>query len=487
MNHSGIRSKLLWSVGALAMGYLLFLGLVQWTASTTGKHLLLLSESIYPAALKIEKAQSSLQNVMKDYKDAVMLQDKNALASADHDSASVSDLLAQSSSKLAAEPALQQQVNRVAEQYSALHELSKTAYTSMVLSPDTSSDRMQVSMASLTRDNAAMKQSFTNLQEEIGVKAFQAELDSVAASNSHQRSLAILLFLFAIAVAAITFMVMEKQVSRPLRELVSRLSEGASRVADAAHQVSESGISLAAGASRQAESLEDTSSSSQEISSMAERSAADCEATAELVTRSQVTFSNTNLSLTQLVTAMDEIGVSSGKVSKIIKVIDDIAFKTNILALNAAIEAARAGDAGAGFAVVADEVRNLAQKCAQAASDSAQIVEESISRSNEGKTRLDGVSLSIHAVTSESAKVKELVDQINVASNEQTRGINQIARAISQMEEVTQASAASADQSAAAAQELTAQSNRLNEIVNSLTLVIGGGRDRESRGRLGIL
>ncbi|HEV2618427.1 MAG TPA: methyl-accepting chemotaxis protein, partial [Acidobacteriaceae bacterium] len=161
-------------------------------------------------------------------------------------------------------------------------------------------------------------------------------------------------------------------------------------------------------------------------------------------------------------------------VSKIIKVIDDIAFKTNLLALNAAIEAARAGDAGAGFAVVADEVRHLAQKCAQAANDSAQIVEESISRSNEGKTRLDGVASSIHAVTVDSAKVKELVDQINVASTEQTRGISQIARAISQMEQVTQASAASADQSAAAAQELTAQSTRLNDIVDSLTLVIGG-------------
>jgi methyl-accepting chemotaxis protein len=475
MNRSGIRSKLLWSVGALAMGYLLFLGLVQWTASTTEKHLLLLSESIYPAALKLDKAQSHEQVVLKDYKDAVLLQDKNALESADRESDTVTNLLTQASAKLVSVPALQQQIDQVVEQYRALHESSKAAYTAMVLTPDASTDKSQASMSALTRDSATMKQSLVTLQDEVGVKAFQAELDSVSASNSHQRILAFLLFIFALAVAAITFMVMEKQVSRPLRELVSRLAEGASRVAEAAHQVSDSGISLAAGASRQADSLEETSSSSQEISSMAERSAADCEATAELVTRSQAKFNDTNHSLTQLVAAMDEIGISSGKVSKIIKVIDDIAFKTNILALNAAIEAARAGDAGAGFAVVADEVRNLAQKCAQAANDSAQIVEESISRSNEGKTRLDGVALSIHAVTVDSAKVKELVDQINVASNEQTRGINQIARAISEMEEVTQASAASADQSSAAAQELTAQSSRLSEIVDSLTLVIGGG------------
>ncbi len=475
MNRSGIRTKLLWSVGALAMGYLLFLGLVQWTASTTGKHLQLLSDSIYPAALKIEKAKSYQQNVVKDYKDAVLMQDKNALTAAEKDSNSVINNLSQTGKILAMEPALQQQVNVVIDQYRSLHESSKNAYTAMVLSPEESGDATQSSMAALNRDSSAMTQSLNTLQDEIGVKAFQAELDSVAASNSHQRILAFLLFVFALAVAAVTFMVMERQVSGPLRELVSRLAEGARRVADAAHQVSDSGVSLAAGASRQADSLEETSSSSQEISSMAERSAADCEATAELVTRSQAKFHDTNQSLIKLVVAMDEIGVSSGKVSKIIKVIDDIAFKTNILALNAAIEAARAGDAGAGFAVVADEVRNLAQKCAQAASDSAQIVEESISRSNEGKTRLDGVSSSIHAVTVDSAKVKELVDQINVASTEQTRGISQIARAISEMEEVTQASAASADQSAAAAQELTAQSSRLNEIVDSLTLVIGGG------------
>jgi methyl-accepting chemotaxis protein len=477
MNRSGIRSKLLWSVGALAMGYLLFLGLVQWTASTTQKHLLLLSESIYPAALKLDKAQSHQGVVLKDYKDAVLLQDKNALESADRESNNVTNLLTQASAKLTSVPQLQQQVDQVVERYKTLHQSSKDTYSALVLLPDGSTDKTQASMAALTRDSDNMKQSLADLQEEIGVKAFQAELDSVSASNAHQRTLAFMLFIFALAVAAITFMVMEKQVSRPLRELVSRLAEGAGRVAEAAHQVSDSGISLAAGASRQADSLEETSSSSQEISSMAERSAADCEATAELVTRSQAKFTDTNHSLTQLVVAMDEIGVSSGKVSKIIKVIDDIAFKTNILALNAAIEAARAGDAGAGFAVVADEVRNLAQKCAQAASDSAQIVEESISRSNEGKTRLDGVSSSIHAVTVDSAKVKELVDQINVASYEQTRGINQIAKAISQMEEVTQASAASADQSAAAAQELTAQSSRLNDIVDSLTLVIGGGND----------
>jgi methyl-accepting chemotaxis protein len=189
-------------------------------------------------------------------------------------------------------------------------------------------------------------------------------------------------------------------------------------------------------------------------------------------------FADANKSLSELVSAMNDISASSGKVSKIIKIIDEIAFQTNILALNAAVEAARAGEAGQGFAVVADEVRNLAQRCAQAAKDSAQIVEESIARSKQGETRLDNVALSIQSVTSESAKVKILVDQINVASNEQTRGIAQIASSISMMESVTQSSAASAQQSSAAAHELAAESGLLNEIVSSLGLVIAGGTAR---------
>ena len=211
---------------------------------------------------------------------------------------------------------------------------------------------------------------------------------------------------------------------------------------------------------------------------MAQRSAADCRSTAELVARSQSKFADTNVSLSELVTAMEGIRDSSRSVSKIIKIIDEIAFKTNILALNAAVEAARAGDAGLGFAVVAEEVRNLAHQCAQAAKDSADIIETSIRRSNEGKSRVDEVSVSIQGVIAESARVSTLIDQINVAGDEQMRGMMQIARSISQMQEVTQAAAASAQQSASSGRELTEQSSLLQEIVGSLTLVVEGSRPR---------
>jgi methyl-accepting chemotaxis protein/methyl-accepting chemotaxis protein-1 (serine sensor receptor) len=172
---------------------------------------------------------------------------------------------------------------------------------------------------------------------------------------------------------------------------------------------------------------------------------------------------------------MNEIRGSSEKISKIIHVIDEIAFQTNILALNAAVEAARAGEAGMGFAVVADEVRNLAHRSAQAAKDTAVLIEESIARSGEGGRKLDQVASSILQITGSSSQVKTLIDEVDVGSHEQSRGIEQISTAVNQMEQVTQRSAANAQQSAAASEELAAQAHSLYAIVERLRALVGDG------------
>jgi methyl-accepting chemotaxis protein len=271
-----------------------------------------------------------------------------------------------------------------------------------------------------------------------------------------------------------------RKLNKTLVRAIGDLWEGSGQVA-AARQVSSSSQSLAHGSSEQAASLEETSASSEEINAMARKNSENSREAADLVTGSQKKFLQTNKSLEETVLAMGEIHTQSGKISKIIKVIDEIAFQKNILALNAAVEAARAGEAGMGFAVVADEVRNLAQRCAQVAGDTAELIEESIAKSNDGQAKVDQVASAIRMITEEFGKVKDLVDEVNQGSQEQTRGIEEVAKAILQMQTVTQSTAAGAEESAAAAQQLNAQAQSLKDVVGLLTAMVGGAAAASSR------
>ncbi|PWT98944.1 MAG: hypothetical protein C5B51_28180 [Terriglobia bacterium] len=279
----------------------------------------------------------------------------------------------------------------------------------------------------------------------------------------------------ALLLGSVLAVVILRGVNRTLRVAIAELSSSAGQVAGAASQIASSSQLLAQASSEQASSLEETSASTEEINSMASRNTENSCSAAGLVTQSEQKFAETNQSLEEMVEAMGEIENSSGKISKIIKVIDEIAFQTNILALNAAVEAARAGEAGMGFAVVADEVRNLAQRSAQAAKDTASLIEESIATSNGGKVKVDKVARAIRAVTEDAGKVKTLVDEVNLGSQEQARGIEQIGRALAQMEQVTQTAASNSEQSAAASEELNAQAQALRHIVDGLTALVGAG------------
>ena len=269
-------------------------------------------------------------------------------------------------------------------------------------------------------------------------------------------------------------------VNKALKRAVTELSEGAEQVSSASGQVSGSSQSLAQGASEQAASLEETSASSEEMSSMTRKNAENSQQAAAVMHDVSRRVAEANRTLADMMTSMDEIGASSNKISKIIKVIDEIAFQTNILALNAAVEAARAGEAGMGFAVVAEEVRNLAQRSAQAAKDTASLIEDSILKSTEGSRKLGEVAGSIHAITEGAGKVRTLVDEVEASCKEQAQGIEQISKAVSRMDAVTQRTAANAEESASASEELNAQSQALMAVVEQLQALVGAGSHSEA-------
>jgi methyl-accepting chemotaxis protein len=269
-----------------------------------------------------------------------------------------------------------------------------------------------------------------------------------------------------------------RSVTAPLRELAEGLSAGAEQTATASGQVASASQTLAEGASEQAASLEETSASLEEITSMVTRNAESAKSANSLTQLTSAAADEGVSTMSELQGAMGEIKGSSDEVAKIVKSIDEIAFQTNILALNAAVEAARAGESGAGFAVVADEVRSLAQRSAQAAKETATLIETAISKSQRGFQISEKVAADLHQIVSKIREVDRYVSEIASASHEQSEGIRQVATAVTQMDKVVQSNAASAEESASASEELNSQARTVEEAVGTLRELVGGGGRR---------
>ncbi|MFH1139726.1 MAG: methyl-accepting chemotaxis protein [Pseudomonadota bacterium] len=255
-----------------------------------------------------------------------------------------------------------------------------------------------------------------------------------------------------------------------LNEVLSQVKEAAVQVASGAAQISDSSQSLSQGASEQAASLEEITSSMTEIGAQTKLNAENAAVANKMAETSREAMHKGNDQMRGMVSAMEEINHASVEIAAIIKTIDGIAFQTNLLALNAAVEAARAGRHGKGFAVVAQEVRNLAARSGQAAQNIAQLIDGSVKKIQAGSEMVQLTSTSLAAMMAANKKVRDLIEQIAVDSNDQAQGVAQINQGLTQIEQVTQQNTANAEQTASAAEELSGQSAYLQQLLTRFNL-----------------
>jgi methyl-accepting chemotaxis protein len=334
---------------------------------------------------------------------------------------------------------------------------------------------MKILDGDVARHNATMEagladiSAFVQAQSQTNGQDTKAILDRNLTTTLRLSATIAVLALLAVGVVQWV----SRQIRRSLESAVGRMDEFVGKTTAAASQIAGSSQALADGASQQAASLEETGASLEEMSGMTKRNAEAAQNAKQLAGQARKVVDTGAASMVQMTASMQGIKTSSGEIAKIIKTIDEIAFQTNILALNAAVEAARAGEAGAGFAVVAEEVRALAQRSAQAARETADKIEAALAKSDEGVRTSGEVAAVLNQIVEQVRKMDALVGEIATASAEQSQGIDQVNRAVSDMDKITQSNAASAEESASAAHELSTQSTELRDLVDGLGTIVG--------------
>ncbi len=276
----------------------------------------------------------------------------------------------------------------------------------------------------------------------------------------------------ACAIGACVGVLIARNLVRLVKNLAGQLSAAADQTASASSQVAASSQSLANGASEQAAGIEEVSATIEQTAGLSRQNSENAERARQLSQAAREITETGAQQMRDLNVAMEAIKGAGSDISRIIKTIDEIAFQTNILALNAAVEAARAGEYGAGFAVVADEVRNLAQRAAQAARETAELIENSVTKSDQGGELTKQVGHSLDNILQQIREVDTLVAQIATASKEQSTGVTQVNVAMSQFDKTTQGAAAHAEETASAAEELSAQAVELQAISGRLSALV---------------
>jgi len=282
------------------------------------------------------------------------------------------------------------------------------------------------------------------------------------------------IILLGVALATFLSISIQRGLIRPLSEIIQGLENEVKDMVESSNSLAQESNILSDGAGAQATNLEQTSSALEQMAAMTRKNADNAALTSQTTAQTLKYIEEGAAAVSNMSLAMGEISTSAEEIGRIIKAIEEIAFQTNLLALNAAVEAARAGEAGMGFAVVADEVRNLAQRAAQAASDTSQLIEGTVARVRNGSEIAAKLDTSFKEINTGAKDVGTLITEISTANNEQAQGMGQVNTAVSHIDQVTQKSAASAGELAATSTQINDQAEQIRNYVTRLAEVLGG-------------
>lgn len=294
------------------------------------------------------------------------------------------------------------------------------------------------------------------------------------ALNKSLANIAVTALVMNISLMIALFISIRLMLIRPILDVASGLNRSADQVALSAQEISSASQSLSVNASEQAASLEESAAFLEEMAAMSRETSGLTQSAKRLMNENIEKSANSLKSLVRLTREMEQIEADSGHISQIIKTIDGIAFQTSLLALNAAVEAARAGASGAGFAVVADEVRNLALRSTGSAKDTQHLLESTVKRVTAAARAIKEINSDFEGIIESATVMGEKTAAITQASEEQSRGIEQVSLAANQIDRTTQQVAAGAQESAAASRELSVQAREMRRFVNNLLFIIQG-------------